>query len=133
MVLANPGYTAAELGHLVADSGAVLAFADPEPHAGWPGRQRDRRSAPLMTVVSGSCPDPDQADRRDRGPAARTALLAHTSGTTGRPRGVPLTHRQLAVSIRAAMAAWRWQADDVLVHALPLYHQHGLGGSCTPR
>ena len=44
---------------------------------------------------------------------------------------MPLTHRQLAVSIRAAMAAWRWQADDVLVHALPLYHQHGLGGLHT--
>ena len=41
---------------------------------------------------------------------------------------MPLTHRQLAVSIRAAQAAWHWQADDVLVHALPLYHQHGLGG-----
>jgi acyl-CoA synthetase (AMP-forming)/AMP-acid ligase II len=41
---------------------------------------------------------------------------------------VPLTHRQVTVSIRAAMAAWRWEADDVLVHALPLYHQHGLGG-----
>ena len=57
-----------------------------------------------------------------------TALLAYTSGTTGKPKGVPLTHRQLAVSIRAAMAAWRWHSDDVLVHALPLYHQHGLGG-----
>ncbi|MFY9934852.1 MAG: AMP-binding protein, partial [Streptosporangiaceae bacterium] len=57
-----------------------------------------------------------------------TALLAYTSGTTGKPKGVPLTHGQLAVSIRSAMAAWRWQEDDVLVHALPLYHQHGLGG-----
>ena len=57
-----------------------------------------------------------------------TALLAYTSGTTGRPKGVPLTHRQLAASIRGAMAAWRWTADDVLVHALPLFHQHGLGG-----
>ena len=45
---------------------------------------------------------------------------------------MPLTHRQVAVVlIRAAMAAWRWHADDVLVHALPLYHQHGLGGLHT--
>jgi malonyl-CoA/methylmalonyl-CoA synthetase len=44
---------------------------------------------------------------------------------------MPLTHRQVAVSIRAAMAAWRWHCDDVLVHALPLYHQHGLGGLHT--
>ena len=55
-------------------------------------------------------------------------LLAYTSGATGRPKGVPLTHRQLAASIQGAMAAWRWTADDVLVHALPLFHQHGLGG-----
>src|SRR5260221_10578967 len=61
------------------------------------------------------------------GPGA-TAILAFTSGTTGRPRGVPLTHRNLVSSIRAAMAAWRWSSDEVLVHALPLFHQHGLGG-----
>src|SRR5260221_294714 len=61
------------------------------------------------------------------GPDA-TAVLAFTSGTTGRPKGVPLTHRNLLSSIRTAMAAWRWSGDDVLVHALPLFHQHGLGG-----
>jgi len=119
VVLANPGYTAAELGHLVADSGAVLAFADREPA---------RRLTGLETVDVRELPTDI---RPDTGVAARpdqAALLAYTSGTTGRPKGVPLTHRQMTVSIRAAMAAWRWQADDVLVHALPLYHQHGLGG-----
>ena len=130
VVLANPGYTAAELGHLVADSGAVLAFTDPEP-AGRLAGLGAQGSAPLVTAdvrelpertrpAAGIVPRPDD-----------TALLAYTSGTTGRPKGVPLTHRQVAVSIRAAMAAWRWHADDVLVHALPLYHQHGLGGLHT--
>ena len=132
VVLANPGYTAAELGHLVADSGAVLAFADPEPARRLAGLGAgDRRSAPLMTVDVRELPGPT---RPTTGIVARphdTALLAYTSGTTGRPKGVPLTHRQLAVSIRAAMAAWRWHSDDVLVHALPLYHQHGLGGLHT--
>ena len=132
LVLANPGYTAAELGHLVADSGAVLAFADPEPARRLAGLGAgDRRSAPLMTVDVRELPGPT---RPTAGIVARphdTALLAYTSGTTGRPKGVPLTHRQLAVSIRAAMAAWRWHSDDVLVHALPLYHQHGLGGLHT--
>ena len=63
-------------------------------------------------------------------PASRddVALIAFTSGTTGEPKAIPLTHRSLLTSIRAAMAAWRWSADDVLVHSLPLFHQHGLGG-----
>ena len=123
VVLANPGYTAAELGHLVADSGAVLAFADTEP-----GRRLAGLGPGLPIADAGALP----ADVRPVHDVAAgpddVALLAYTSGTTGRPKGVPLTHRQLTVSIRAAMAAWRWQADDVLVHALPLYHQHGLGG-----
>ena len=66
------------------------------------------------------------AGARDVG--ADVALIAFTSGTTGEPKGVPLTHRNLLTSIRAAMAAWRWSENDVLVHGLPLFHQHGLGG-----
>lgn len=61
-------------------------------------------------------------------PASATAILAFTSGTTGRPKGVPLSHANLLSSIRAVMLAWRWSGEDVLVHALPLSHQHGLGG-----
>jgi malonyl-CoA/methylmalonyl-CoA synthetase len=57
-----------------------------------------------------------------------TAVVAYTSGTTGHSKGVPLTHANLLSSIRAAMLAWRWSPDDALVHALPLSHQHGLGG-----
>jgi acyl-CoA synthetase (AMP-forming)/AMP-acid ligase II len=126
VVLANPGYTAAELGHLAADSGAVLAFADPGPArllaalrtGGGPLETADIRALPDRAgPAAGVAASPDD-----------TALLAYTSGTTGRPKGVPLTHRQLAVSVRSAMAAWRWSGDDVLAHALPLYHQHGLGG-----
>jgi acyl-CoA synthetase (AMP-forming)/AMP-acid ligase II len=119
VVLANPGYTAAELGHLVADSGAVLAFADREPA---------RRLAGLETADVRELPGDGRPATGEAARPDQVALLAYTSGTTGRPKGVPLTHRQLTVSIRAAMAAWRWRADDVLVHALPLYHQHGLGG-----
>jgi acyl-CoA synthetase (AMP-forming)/AMP-acid ligase II len=125
VVLANPGGTAPELAHLVADSGARVAFAGHGPArllAGLPD--------PPLTVDA-SAPPPGPAGPAGGEVLARPddpALLAYTSGTTGRPKGVPLTHRQLVTSIRAAMAAWRWSADDVLVHALPLHHQHGLGG-----
>ena len=144
VVLANPAYTAAELGHLAADSGAVLAFADREPARLLAGLRLPgvlgSGSAPPLIVDVGEQPDGASRARgasggTGSGPAARNiprpqdiALLAYTSGTTGTPKGVPLTHRQLAASITSAMAAWRWSGDDVLVHALPLYHQHGLGG-----
>ena len=127
VVLANPTYTAAELGHLVTDSGAVLAFADPEPARRLAGLEPSG-AAPLLTLDVRKLPEPTIPGTRIVPGPDDTALLAYTSGTTGRPKGVPLTHRQLAVSIRAAMAAWRWHGDDVLMHALPLYHQHGLGG-----
>jgi malonyl-CoA/methylmalonyl-CoA synthetase len=132
VVLANPGYAAGELAHLAADSGAVLAVADPGP---------GRLLAGLGSLVTADIADlgiPDLgiadlgvAGGRYSGAAVGPqdiALLAYTSGTTGRPKGVPLTHGQLAASIRSAMAAWRWNADDVLAHSLPLYHQHGLSG-----
>jgi acyl-CoA synthetase (AMP-forming)/AMP-acid ligase II len=126
VVLANPGYTAAELGHLVADSGAVLAFADPGPArllaALGPGVDPPE-TADVRTLPDAASPAPGLAAR-----PGDVALLAYTSGTTGRPKGVPLTHRQLVISIRSAMAAWAWSGDDVLAHALPLFHQHGLGG-----
>jgi acyl-CoA synthetase (AMP-forming)/AMP-acid ligase II len=121
-VLANPGFTETELGHLVADSRPAVAFADPGP---------GRLLAGLGALLTVDVADRDIADARAAEVAAGprdVALLAYTSGTTGRPKGVPLTHAQLAVSIRSAMAAWRWNADDVLAHALPLYHQHGLSG-----
>jgi acyl-CoA synthetase (AMP-forming)/AMP-acid ligase II len=129
VVLANPGYTAPELAHLVADSGAVLAFADPEPARLLSGLPAAGGLGRLSVFGLGEVPEGPRADIEVR--PGDPALLAYTSGTTGRPKGVPLTHRQVAVSIRCAMTAWRWHAGDVLVHALPLYHQHGLGGLHT--
>ena len=126
VVLANPGCTAAELGHLVDHSGASLAFADPEPARLLAGLGAGPEPLPVIDVRAlpegGSPVTGIAAAPRD------VALLAYTSGTTGTPKGVPLTHGQLAASIRSAMAAWRWGQDDVLAHALPLYHQHGLSG-----
>jgi acyl-CoA synthetase (AMP-forming)/AMP-acid ligase II len=117
VVLANPAYTAAELAHLAADSGAVLAFTEPG------------MASPVPSADITAVPDAPPADVTPR--ADDIALLAYTSGTTGKPKGVPLTHRNLTASIGSAMAAWRWTESDVLVHALPLFHQHGLSGVHT--
>ena len=130
-------------------AGAVVVLANPltpRPNSGtwwttparcWPSPTLARAAAGraatrgIRAAADGRRPGTAQRTRPATGIVPRPddrALLAYTSGTTGRPKGVPLTHRQTAVSIRAAMAAWRWHADDVLVHALPLSHQHGLGG-----
>ncbi|MDP4502297.1 class I adenylate-forming enzyme family protein [Nonomuraea turcica] len=128
-VLASPALTERELRHLVSDAGAEAAFA-----AGASREALARIGHPLRTLAAldgtdfgdvlacGLARDPEPV------PSDSPALLAYTSGTTGTPKGVPLSHANLLSSIRAALAAWRWTADDVLVHALPLTHQHGLGG-----
>ncbi len=54
------------------------------------------------------------------------AMILYTSGTTGAPKGVPLTSRAIAADLDALAEAWGWTADDTLVHGLPLFHVHGL-------
>lgn len=53
-------------------------------------------------------------------------MILYTSGTTGAPKGVNLSHRALAAGIDAVADAWQWTAEDTVVHGLPLFHLHGL-------
>ncbi len=55
-----------------------------------------------------------------------TALLIYTSGTTGKPKGAMITHHNLSSNILALMEFWEWEAQDVILHVLPLFHVHGL-------
>jgi malonyl-CoA/methylmalonyl-CoA synthetase len=114
--------TAAELKHLLEDAGPVAAFVAPD------ARERLAEAGDVGTVVAMdevAALDGEPVDPvADPGPA----MLAYTSGTTGAPKGVPLTHANVLASTRGVVKAWRWSADDVLVHALPLSHQHGLSG-----
>jgi acyl-CoA synthetase (AMP-forming)/AMP-acid ligase II len=56
----------------------------------------------------------------------RPAFIVYTSGTTGPPKGVVLPRRAVESNLDALATAWEWTADDILVHALPLFHVHGL-------
>ncbi|KDD76064.1 AMP-binding enzyme [Helicosporidium sp. ATCC 50920] len=54
------------------------------------------------------------------------ALILYTSGTTGPPKGVVHTHGSLKAQVNTLCRAWNWSQDDVILHALPLHHTHGL-------
>jgi malonyl-CoA/methylmalonyl-CoA synthetase len=54
------------------------------------------------------------------------AAIVYTSGTTGRSKGAMLSHRNLHSNARVLLAEWGWRDDDVLLHALPIFHVHGL-------
>jgi malonyl-CoA/methylmalonyl-CoA synthetase len=85
-------------------------------------------------ILSDSAPDAilDDVDLAGRGEwpdepdAEAPAIVVYTSGTTGPPKGVVLPRRALATNLDALAAAWEWTGEDVVAHALPLFHVHGL-------
>jgi malonyl-CoA/methylmalonyl-CoA synthetase len=80
-----------------------------------------RATGPAVELPPGTVPALDAASPADVG------LLVFTSGTTGTPKGVPLTHANLLASSASVEHAWRWTPEDRLVLSLPLFHVHGLG------
>ena len=54
------------------------------------------------------------------------AAILYTSGTTGRSKGAMLSHSNLTSNVQALVEAWRFTSNDVLLHALPIFHTHGL-------
>ncbi|QJR00123.1 malonyl-CoA synthase [Halomonas sp. PGE1] len=59
------------------------------------------------------------------------AAILYTSGTTGRSKGAMLTHRNLGSNAETLVGAWRFSAEDRLIHALPIFHTHGLFVACN--
>ncbi|MEH7828186.1 malonate--CoA ligase [Gemmobacter denitrificans] len=68
---------------------------------------------------------PDSITPADCGPDDLAAFL-YTSGTTGRSKGAMLTHRNLLSNAEVLVDLWQFTSDDVLLHALPIFHTHGL-------
>jgi malonyl-CoA/methylmalonyl-CoA synthetase len=66
----------------------------------------------------------------ERGPNDLAAIL-YTSGTTGRSKGAMLTHENLLSNARVLEDYWRFSNKDVLLHALPIFHTHGLFVACN--
>jgi malonyl-CoA/methylmalonyl-CoA synthetase len=123
VVPANPAYRAPELASLVADARPRAALVDDAERAA----ELQTLDAALLVATPALALADGPVPALDRAAAEDLALLAYTSGTTGRPKGARLTHGNLHATAEALRLAWRWSPDDRLVHALPLFHMHGLG------
>jgi malonyl-CoA/methylmalonyl-CoA synthetase len=128
----NTAYTPAEISYFVADAGARLLICDGaaagalEPVA----RAAGASIATLHDDGSGTLGDlarasPDRFDVAERTVGDLAALL-YTSGTTGRSKGAMLTHANLLSNALTLVDHWHFTRSDTLLHALPIFHTHGL-------
>ena len=122
----NPAYTDDELRYLVDDARPAVLVQDPARA----GRLDGPRPLTLDREGRGTLADlaarhDDRFDDVACGPEDLAAVL-YTSGTTGKPKGVRLSHRNLASNAATLRGAWGFRGDDVLLHALPVFHTHGL-------
>ena len=103
----NPAYTASEIAYFRQDAEPALFVTE----AGELAREAEAFSP--RTIIHESGP-------------GDLAALVYTSGTTGRAKGAMLSHHNLASNALALQTAWGFSGDDVLLHALPIFHVHGL-------
>jgi malonyl-CoA/methylmalonyl-CoA synthetase len=129
----NPAYQAAELDFFLRDAEpAVLVCAG--ANFGWTAKLAFLAGTQYVFTLnedrSGSLLE-RAAHLSDVSPvafaaAADLAAILYTSGTTGRSKGAMLSHANLLSNARTLKDLWGWRANDVLIHALPIFHVHGL-------
>src|SRR3989440_619076 len=128
----NTAYTLNELEYFITDAEPSLVVCDPSKAEGI-GAIAAKVGAKVLTLgadgkgslteaAAKASPEFSTLKRADDDLAA----ILYTSGTTGRSKGAMLTHDNLASNSLSLVDYWRFTKDDVLIHALPIYHTHGL-------
>jgi malonyl-CoA/methylmalonyl-CoA synthetase len=117
----SPLHPRSELQHVIANARPAALVASralaPQLAEAAPGARIALAGEPEARPVTESAPPPSAGD---------IALMLYTSGTTGLPKGVKLSHGALGATVTALEQAWRWRPDDRLLHVLPLHHTHGV-------
>ena len=132
MVPLNTGYTADEVDYFVGDAKPKLVVCDPKNKEGLESICK-KHSAQLETLdaigegsfASLAAQQPSDFQTVERSIDDLAAFL-YTSGTTGRSKGAMLTQGNLLSNAEALVETWRFTSSDVLFHALPIFHTHGL-------
>jgi malonyl-CoA/methylmalonyl-CoA synthetase len=120
----NTAYTVEELAYFIGDAEPAVVVVDPARA----DAVRALTAAAILTLDAegeGIDTPPAAFETVLRSPGDLAAIL-YTSGTTGRSKGAMLSHENLASNAQALVDLWRFTRDDVLIHALPIYHVHGL-------
>lgn len=129
----NTAYTLAEIAYFLSDAEPALVVCRSSTREGVEGIVAKHGLGGVATLnangtgslTESAATQPEIFADAARGPDDLAAIL-YTSGTTGRSKGAMLTHENLASNARALVEAWRFTGDDVLLHALPIFHTHGL-------
>ena len=133
----NTAYRAREMEYFLADAKPGVVVCAPKDFA-WLSRIAFRYGAMHVYTLGDDCRGSLLAravycqDRFQTVYSAPDDLAAiiYTSGTTGRSKGAMLTHANLVSNAEVLKVFWRWRPNDVLLHALPLFHVHGLFVAC---
>ncbi len=126
----NTAYTGAEVAYFLRDAQPALFVCRPSDQ---PSLAEVAGAVPVLTLgpaADGSLLERAQEaapldDVAPRDPADMAAIL-YTSGTTGRSKGAMLSQHNLLANAESLLGFWGWRDDDVLLHALPIFHVHGL-------
>ena len=129
----NTAYTAEEVKYFMGDANPHLIVCRPQDYETIVKNAKELNVPHVMTLDEQGCGS--LADAKASAPintntehcsVSDTACILYTSGTTGRPKGAMLSHDNLSSNAKVLQSYWHWEAGDVLLHALPIFHVHGL-------